>query len=58
MGQPLGDAMCESNEGKAYLIVDAALFDDSKKQASCTSLSTRYGKNVDVFQRKKKINSS
>ena len=26
--------MCESNEGKAYLILDSTLFDDSKKQAS------------------------
>jgi 3-oxo-5alpha-steroid 4-dehydrogenase len=33
-GATLGDAMCESNEGKAYLILDTALFDDSKKQAS------------------------
>jgi len=26
--------MCESNEGKAYLILDAALYDEAKKQAS------------------------
>ena len=33
-GATLGDAMCEHNEGKAYLIVDADLFDLAKKQSS------------------------
>tara|TARA_B110000014_G_C20123374_1_gene596544 strand:+ start:230 stop:1936 length:1707 start_codon:yes stop_codon:yes gene_type:complete len=33
-GATLGDAMCENNEGKAYLIVDAKLFEEAKKQAS------------------------
>ena len=33
-GATLGDAMCEENEGKAYLVVDAALFDEAKKQSS------------------------
>jgi 3-oxo-5alpha-steroid 4-dehydrogenase len=33
-GATLGDAMCENNEGKAYLVLDAALYDEAKKQAS------------------------
>ena len=33
-GATLGDAMCEHNEGKAYLIVDTGLFDLAKKQSS------------------------
>jgi 3-oxo-5alpha-steroid 4-dehydrogenase len=32
-GATLGDAMCENNEGKAYLIVDEKLFNDAKKQS-------------------------
>ena len=33
-GATLGDAMCENNEGKAYLVLDAALFEEAKKQSS------------------------
>jgi len=32
-GATLGDAMCESNGGKAYLILDETLFQEAKKQA-------------------------
>ena len=32
-GATLGDAMCEKNDGKAYLIVDEKLFNDAKKQS-------------------------
>jgi 3-oxo-5alpha-steroid 4-dehydrogenase len=33
-GATLGDAMCEDNEGKAYLILSAELFIESKEQAN------------------------
>jgi 3-oxo-5alpha-steroid 4-dehydrogenase len=33
-GATLGDAMCENNDGKAYLVLDAALYDEAKTQAS------------------------
>ena len=33
-GATLGDAMCEHNEGKAYLILDSKLFEAAKKQAN------------------------
>jgi len=33
-GATLGDAMCEDQNGKAYLIVDAALYKEAKEQAS------------------------
>lgn len=33
-GATLGDAMCENNDGIAYLIVDASLFAEAKMQAS------------------------
>ena len=33
-GATLGDAMCEDNEGKAYLILSAELFTESKVQAN------------------------
>ena len=33
-GATLGDAMCEDNEGKAYLILSAELFTESKMQAN------------------------
>jgi 3-oxo-5alpha-steroid 4-dehydrogenase len=33
-GATLGDAMCENNDGAAYLIVDGSLFAEAKKQAS------------------------
>ena len=33
-GATLGDAMCEDNEGKAYLILSAKLFTESKIQAN------------------------
>ena len=32
-GATLGDAMCEHNDGKAYLIVDESLLKDAKKQS-------------------------
>jgi 3-oxo-5alpha-steroid 4-dehydrogenase len=32
-GATLGDAMCEHNDGKAYLILDESLLDDAKKQS-------------------------
>ena len=35
MEATLGDAMCENNEGKAYLIVDAKLFEEAKKPSFC-----------------------
>tara|TARA_Y100000385_G_C13060864_1_gene624331 strand:+ start:58 stop:1764 length:1707 start_codon:yes stop_codon:yes gene_type:complete len=56
-GATLGDAMCESNGGKAYLILDETLYKEAKKQAKLSLPFQRdMARMLMFFNAKKKAN--